>query len=63
MSSGSLILLKIVSESIFREDLFLYNRLQIGVVSFGTSKCAKNKPGVYTRVVEFLGWMESVMRE
>jgi len=36
---------------------------QIGVVSFGTSKCAKNKPGVYTRVVEFLGWMESVMRE
>ena len=55
--------MKIVSESIFREDLFLYNRLQIGVVSFGTSKCAKNKPGVYTRVVEFLGWMESVMRE
>ena len=36
---------------------------QIGVVSFGTSKCAKSKPGVYTKVVHFLDWMASVMRE
>ena len=36
---------------------------QIGVVSFGTKECAKDEPGVYTRVVQFLDWMDCVMRE
>ncbi|KAG8241718.1 serine-type endopeptidase activity protein [Homalodisca vitripennis] len=33
---------------------------QIGITSFG-AKCAGNKPGVYTRVSNFVPWIESIV--
>jgi len=35
---------------------------QIGLVSFGTSTCGKGVPGVYTRVAEYMDWIESKLR-
>ena len=35
---------------------------QIGLVSFGTSICGKGVPGVYTRVAEYMDWIESKLR-
>ena len=31
---------------------------QVGVVSFGTTKCGVGKPGVYTRLSVFIPWIE-----
>ncbi|XP_040573509.1 phenoloxidase-activating factor 3 [Lepeophtheirus salmonis] len=31
---------------------------QVGIVSFGTASCGIGKPGVYTKVVYFLKWIE-----
>ena len=30
---------------------------QVGVVSFGTSKCGSGSPGVYTKVFAFMDWI------
>ena len=30
---------------------------QVGLVSFGASKCGNGSPGVYTRVVAFMDWI------
>ncbi|XP_025153402.1 chymotrypsin-like protease CTRL-1 [Harpegnathos saltator] len=34
--------------------------LQIGIVSYGDAYCPSYKPGVYTRVAAFAGWIERV---
>merc|ERR1711971_1273429 len=34
-----------------------YPYYQVGVVSFGTSKCGAGSPGVYTKVVAFMVWV------
>jgi len=35
---------------------------QVGIVSYATSKCIAGKPSVYTRVTEFLTWLEMHMQ-
>ena len=35
---------------------------QIGLVSFGSVKCGNGVPGVYTRIVHYLPWIESHLR-
>ena len=35
---------------------------QIGLVSFGTKACGKGVPGVYTRVAEYMDWIESKLQ-
>ena len=32
---------------------------QVGIVSFGTSKCGVGQPGVYTRLSAFISWIQS----
>jgi len=34
----------------------------IGVVSFGDARCGNGKPGVYTRVEHYIGWIRSNLR-
>ena len=34
----------------------------IGIVSFGTAKCGRGKPGVYTKVTNYLPWIESKLK-
>ena len=36
---------------------------QIGLVSFGTEGCGLGVPGVYTRVAQFLPWIESKLED
>ena len=36
-------------------------RFQIGIVSIGTRYCGIGFPGVYTKLVEYLGWMDEVI--
>jgi len=36
--------------------------VQIGLVSFGTTKCGRGVPGVYTRVTNYLPWIDSQLR-
>lgn len=36
-------------------------KFQIGLVSFGTSQCGIGYPGVYTKIVEYLGWIQEVI--
>jgi len=36
--------------------------IQIGLVSFGTTRCAKGVPGVYTRVIHYLPWIDSHLK-
>ena len=31
---------------------------QIGVVSFGPKQCGSGLPGVYTKITEYLSWIE-----
>ena len=33
----------------------------IGVTSFGTKTCDSSVPGIYTRVTEYLHWIEETM--
>ena len=35
---------------------------QIGLVSFGTKLCGNGTPGVYTRVAEYMDWIESKLQ-
>ena len=35
---------------------------QIGLVSFGSTRCGVGVPGVYTRIVHYLPWIESHLR-
>jgi secreted trypsin-like serine protease len=34
----------------------------IGVVSFGTKECGIGRPGVYTKVTNYLDWIEKNMK-
>ncbi|XP_025992894.1 chymotrypsin-like protease CTRL-1 [Solenopsis invicta] len=34
--------------------------MQIGIVSYGDANCPSNRPGVYTRVAAFAGWIQRV---
>ena len=34
----------------------------VGIVSYGTNKCGNGTPGVYTRVSQYLEWIEQTMR-
>ncbi|XP_033311496.1 chymotrypsin-2-like, partial [Bombus bifarius] len=36
--------------------------LQIGIVSYGDGYCPSNKPGVFTRVVTFIDWIQQVTK-
>merc|ERR1712241_253128 len=40
---------------------FLAPHFQIGIVSFGTSTCGRGVPGIYTRVSQYIPWIESKM--
>ena len=35
---------------------------QIGLVSFGTSYCGVGAPGVYTKITNYLPWIESKLQ-
>merc|ERR1712223_198798 len=35
---------------------------QVGVVSFGTSRCGAGQPGIYTRLVTFIPWIEQNLK-
>ena len=45
----------------FPEDAFS-PRYQIGVVSFGTTRCGIGVPGAYTKVTNYLPWIESKLQ-
>ena len=36
---------------------------QVGLVSFGTSKCGTGKPGIYTRISGYLDWISRHLEE
>lgn len=35
---------------------------QVGIVSFGTSRCGTGSPGVYTRVTAFVNWIATHLK-
>lgn len=41
----------------FQQIVNGYNYV-IGIVSFGPATCASNLPGIYTRVSDFVPWIE-----
>ena len=41
------------------EESFMYLR---GIVSFGTTKCAKGYPGVYTDVKYYIPWIKKNLK-
>ncbi len=40
-----------------REIIYLPQMVQVGVVSFGPEACGDGRPGVYTRITAYMGWI------
>ena len=35
---------------------------EVGLVSYGTRRCGKGEPGVYTKITNYLPWIESKLQ-
>ena len=35
----------------------------VGIVSYGSNRCGNGTPGIYTRVSQYLQWIEQTMRK
>ena len=40
----------------------LYPTYLMGVVSFGSKRCAQGRPGVYTRITDMIPWIKKNLK-